>query len=132
MSKLNVTRISELKTEKARSDKKVSRQFYTIYVADVANPFTSVAQRTLFQNHSQDGKTAFWKGADYNQAKALIGKEIEGEITRLEVKPYDIDGRMASSYTCVVLKGEDAATIAKAAGHELSGAIVSQLQKETV
>jgi len=132
MSKLNIVRISDLKTEKSRSDNKVSRQYYTLYVADAANPFTGTGQRTIFQNHSQDGKTAFWKGADFNQAKALVGTQIEGDVTRLEVEPYDINGRMASSFTCVVLKGESAEAIASQAGHStLNKAIVAPV-KETV
>ncbi len=123
MSKLKITSVSELKTEKARSDKKVSRQFYTIKGFDSENPLTGSFQRNVFQDHSTDGKTAFWKAADYNQAKALVGQDIIGEIVRMEVAPYDINGRQATSFTAVVLKGENAATIAKANGHVLSSVV---------
>ena len=130
MGKLLVTRVSDLKTEKARTDKKVSRQHYTLYVVDSSNPFTAGGQREMFQNHTQDGKSAFWKTIDYNFAKAMSGKEVEGEIVRLNVEPYDINGRPANSYTCVVLKGEDASIIAGKAGHKVIGAIAQASEKE--
>jgi len=132
MSKLNLIRVSDLKTEKVRKDDKVSRQYFTIYVVDAANPFTSGAQRNIYQNHSADGKTAFWKTIDFKGAKALVGQSLEGEVSRLEVKPYDIDGRMASSYTCLILKGEDPATIARQSGHEMvfSAPVATEVEKE--
>lgn len=130
MSKLRITSVSELKTEKARSDKKVSRQFYTIKGFDSENPITSSFQRNVFQTHNLDGTQAFWKAADYNQAKSLVGQEIVGEIVRIEVEPYDINGRQATSFTAVVLKGENAGSIAKANGHALSTSILSAPLKE--
>jgi hypothetical protein len=134
MSKLIITSVSELKTEKERSDKKVSRQFYTAYLRDTENLLTGSIQRNFFQDHNQDGTKAFWgKSLDYATAKASIGKEVSGEIVRLNVEPYDINGRMASSFTCLVLKNEDAATIAKQNGHTVVNSIASvQPVKETV
>lgn len=134
MEKLIVKRIGDLKTEKVdskRSDGKVNRQFYTLYFADAGNPLTGNAQRNFYQSHNLDGTAAFWKDADYSTAKALVGQQIEGSIVRQEVEPYDINGRTATSFTCVVLKGEDAATIAKQNGHIVtSGAISASLLKE--
>ena len=129
MGKLIVMKISDLRTEKdgsSRKDGKANRQNYTLYFRDSENPLTGAAQRNFFQDHSQDGKLAFWgKDLDYTSAKALVGKEISGDITRLEVEPYDINGRQATSFTCVVLKGEDAATIARRNGHPVSSAVMA-------
>ena len=133
MSKVKVTSISELKTENRTKDQKANRQFYTIKGFDVENPLTGNIQRNFFQAHSADGKSAFWKGADYSQAKGLVGQEIVGDIVRGEVKPYDINGRLATSFTCLVLKGETFEMIAKQNGHEAVASSVSAAPaKETV
>jgi len=55
----------------------------------------------------------------------------KGNIVRGETLPYDIDGRKATSYTCVVLKGEDTATIFAKAGKVLVEA-QKELQLENV
>ena len=134
MSKLIITEVGLLKTEKEgakRSDGKVNRQFYTLKGYDTENPITGNWQRNVFQTHSADGKSAFWKHADYNRAKAQIGIPFVGEIVRMEVEPYDIDGRQATSFKAVVFKGENAASIAKANGHVLSTASALVFEKET-
>ena len=132
MSKLRITKVSDLQTEKARKDGKVSRQYYTLYGFDTENPITGGFQRNVFQTHSQDGKTAFWKSADYSTAKSLVGQDIVGDIVRMEVAPYDINGRQATSFTAVVLKGETVATVAKANGHVLASISTLAIEKEKV
>ncbi len=133
MSKLIITKISDLKTEKARKDEKTPRQFYSLYARDKANMLTGAIQRNFFQDHSADGKTAFWgKDLDYTSAKTLVGQEQDGEIVRLEVEPYDINGRQATSFTCLVLKGENAATIAKRNGHPVSSAVIAAASTKEV
>lgn len=125
MSKLIITKVGDLKQEKVRSDDKAQRSFYTLYARDKENMLTGVIQRNFFQDQSPDGKLAFWgKDLDYSTAKSLVGTEVSGEIVRLEVEPYDINGRMATSFTCLVLKGEDAATIARKNGHIVSKSAV--------
>lgn len=119
MSKLNVMNVSDLRTENRKKDNKVNLQYFFITVADEGNPFTG-HQVKITQRHSADGKTASWSGVDYNQAKALIGKQIEGEIVRAEVAPYQIEDRTATHFTCVVLKGQNLDSVLKQNGKKLS------------
>ena len=131
MGKLMLEAISEVKTQKVRSDGKVSLKYYTAYFRDVENPFTGRGQRNFTQNHTADGKSGFWKDLAPEAAAQRIGKEFTGNIVRGETLPYDIDGRKATSYTCVVLKGEDTATIFAKAGKVLVEA-QKELQLENV
>lgn len=117
--KLNV--ISEVKTEKERSDAKVSRKYYTATFSNPANPFGKTISRTFWQQHNADGTKAEWKGADPVQVRAFIGKTIPGNIVAANVEPYDIIGlsgeaRTATTYTTVVLDGELAETVFKSSG----------------
>ena len=116
MGKLLLESISEVKTQKVRSDGKVSLKYYTGYFRDVENPFTGRGQRNFTQNHSADGKSAFWKELCPESAVKMIGKEFAGDIIKGETLPYDINGRKATSYTALVLKGENAGVIFAKAG----------------
>jgi len=107
MGKLLLESISEVKTQKVRSDGKVSLKYYTGYFRDVENPFTGRGQRNFTQNHSADGKSAFWKELCPESAVKMIGKEFAGDIIRGETLPYD---------TAIVLKGENAGVIFAKAG----------------
>jgi len=113
--------MSEVKTEKTRTDGKISRQFYTAYFADANNPFAKGVQRNVFQAHSADGKTASWKGGNPSQVKTFVGKEIPGQIVNCIVKPYTIgENKNITSYTTALLDGENLVSILKQSGHELA------------
>lgn len=119
MKKLLILDVSSVKTEKERSDKKVSRKYVTIRFADKDNPLTSVGQRNFFQNHSADGTAAFWKGIDPSSLKK--GMELGGEIVRLECEAYEIGENTANSATLPILAGEHAPTVFKAQGYAVKG-----------
>jgi len=121
MSQLKLVSISEVKTEKARSDEKVSRQYYSATFSNPLNPFSRNIKRVFWQQHNADGTLAEWKGADPKDVKAFIGKNIPGAIVSSQVEEYEIstpgfEPRMANTYTTVVLDGETPQAVFKAAG----------------
>lgn len=123
---LTLVSISAISTEKPRSDKKVSRKFYTAYFADPANPFARKQQRNFFQDHlDEEGTVAGWKTGDPEIVKGFIGKQIPGEIVNCTVKPYQIGDRTVTSYTTVVLGGENLTKVLKQNNKELVAAEVA-------
>lgn len=120
MKTVKLISISEVKTEKQRTDGKSSRQYYTAYFADVMNPFAKQIQRNIFQSHSADGKTANWRAGNPELVKNFIGKEIPGQFVNSKVEPYQIDGRTVTTYTTVVLEGENVDSIFKQSGHPIA------------
>ena len=122
MSHLQLVSISEVKTEKVRIDNKVSRQYYTATFANPANPFGKTVSRTFWQQHNIEGTEATWKTANPSLVKTFIGKLVPGTIVSSKVEEYDIvnqgtgEVRTASTYTAVVLEGETAYSVFKAAG----------------
>jgi hypothetical protein len=122
MSHLQLVSISEVKTEKSRIDNKVSRQYYTATFANPANPFGKTVSRTFWQQHNIEGTETTWKTANPALVKTFIGKLIPGTIVSSPVEEYDIvnqgtgEVRTASTYTAIVLEGENAYSVFKAAG----------------
>lgn len=122
MNNLLLVSVSPVKTETSnRKDGKVSRQYYVASFANPNNPFGKVVSRTFWQQHSADGKEATWKTANPELVKTFIGKLIPGQIVSSQVEEYDITDslghtRAASTYTAVVLEGETAQSVFKAAG----------------
>lgn len=117
---LLIEAVGALKTEKERKDGKPSRQYYVLEAVDANNPMLGT-QRNIFSD--QFGK---FKGGSPEVMKLFIGKNIEGSIQKIAVKPYEITDRISgekrqvSSYTAIVFGHETAAQVAKAAGHELA------------
>lgn len=133
MKTVKLISISEVKTEKVRTDGKVSRKYYTAYFADSLNPFAKQTQRNIFQDHNQDGTVAIWKSGDPAIVKNFIGKEIPGQIVNCSVAPYDINGRMVDSFTTVLLDGEKLSAILKQSGHTMAeSAVVKQQSPEAI
>lgn len=122
---LKLIGITEVKSEKKRSDKKVSRQYYTAEFADQSNPFAKTVKRNFFQTHNADGSAAEWRGASPEAVTPFIGKEIPGAIVSKAVEAYTIgegaDQRDASTYTTIVLGNENIESVFKGLGHPLAG-----------
>lgn len=132
MKNVIITGATAPKVEKPRKDGKVSREHLTLSVEDAANPFRTV-KRTIFQQHSLDGKTASWKVSPDRIADLISKKQpIPGEIVTRNVKRFPVldasgnqmkDGKgnsvYGSQYTALILEGESVERIFKAAGHEL-------------
>ena len=119
MTNLKLVSITEPKTEKPRVDEKVSRMYYTAIFSNPANPFSKTVSRTFWQQHNADGTKAAWKGADPVQVRPFVDKLIPGQIVAANVEPYEIDGstgRIATTFTSVVLDGEIAEQVFKASG----------------
>lgn len=112
--------MSEILTEKVRKDNKVSRQYYTAEFQDQENPFAPTAKRTIFQAHSADGTTSFWKGGDPSQIKKFLQKPVPAEIVSRQVAPYQIGENTATKYTTVVFGHETVESVFKSAGHDLN------------
>ena len=114
MKTVKLVSISEVKTEKARTDGKISRKYYTAYFMDALNPFAKKQQRNFFEDHANDEGTAtIWKSGDPAIVKQFIGKELPGQIVNCEVEPYMINDRSVTSFTTVLLDGERLSTILK-------------------
>lgn len=122
MKTVKLISISEVKTEKSRTDGKVSRKYYTAYFSDASNPFAPKRQRNFFQDHNADGTVATWKSGDPAVVSQYVGKEIPGEFINATVTPYELNGKMVNSYTAIVLSGEKLSNILKAQGHSLAEA----------
>lgn len=120
MKNVTLTKISEIKTEKSRTDGKVSRQYYTAYFADASNPFAPARQRNIFQTHNADGTACSWKSGDPAIVAQFVGKQIPGEFVNVTTKPYDVNGRMVTSYTTVLLAGENLKAVLKQSGVEMA------------
>jgi len=120
MKTVKLNSISEVKTEKVRTDGKASRKYYTAYFSDASNPFAPSRQRNFFQSHNADGTVATWKSGDPAIVKQYVGQTIPGEFINATVKPYEVNGRMVDSFTAVVLSGEKLSAILKQQGVELA------------
>lgn len=137
MSQLKLVAISQIKTEKDRSDSKISRQYYTAEFSNPANPFGKTVKRTFWQQHSTDGLSAEWRGGNPSEVKAFIGKLLPGKIVSSQVEAYDIADslgniREANTFTTVVLDGENNQSVFKSAGKtivEVAETIVSEAKE---
>jgi hypothetical protein len=127
MSKLKITAISELKTEKMdadgnvqpRVDGKKNRQYVTITFKDLANPMGPAVSRNFFQEHNSDGTECVWK--NFNPKTDLsVGMAVPGYIKAFNVEEYQIDGRDVYSYTTAVLGHETKEKALRLCGHKLS------------
>lgn len=121
MSTLKLVAVSESKTEKVRTDGKVSREYYTAEFNNPANPFGKSVRRTFWQQHNNDGTVAEWRGANPKDVSRFIGKEIPGRIVSGTTEAYEIisyggEVREATTYTAVVLDGETPEAVFKASG----------------
>jgi len=99
---------------------KDSRQYYDAEFRDVANPFLPSKTRRFWQQLDGQGNPV-WKGANPDQVKSFLNKQIPGEILTLEVEPYEIDldngeTRTVNTYTAVVMGGELPAAVFKSLG----------------
>ncbi len=121
MKTVKLVSISDVKTEKVRTDGKPSRKYYTAYFADAMNPFAKQIQRNFFQDHvGEAGKeVATWKSADPALVKSFIGKEIPGQFINCNVETYKIGERDVNSFTTVLLDGEKLTSVLKQANHVL-------------
>lgn len=123
---LKLISISATKTEKARTDDKVSRQYYTATFGDSENPFVPSVIRNVFQSHVGDeGKTAVWRGGNPTEVAQFVSKTIPGAIVTRAVAPYTIGERTVNKYTTVVYDNEDVAIVFKSCGHLLIAEAVS-------
>lgn len=114
MKTVKLNSISEVKTEKSRTDGKVSRKYYTAYFSDPSNPFAEARQQNVFQSHNADGTAASWKSGDPSIVAQYIGKELPGAFVARKVAPYQIGERTVDVCTQVVLGDVNEITIAKA------------------
>lgn len=129
---LTLDRISEVKTEKARQDGKVSRKYYTAYFSDPSTPFAQARQRNFFQSHNADGSEASWKIGAPEKTMNFIGKNIPAEVVTRKVTPYELNGKMVDSFTTVVLKGESVESAFKQQGHPLATSTSVEAEAEAL
>jgi len=131
MKTLKLISVTEIKSEKERKDGKVSREYFTAEFVDSSNPFAiKTVKRNFFQLHNADGSEATWGALNYSAIKSMVGKTFAGEVVNEPVAAYQIDGREVTSYTTVLLPGENKATIFKQLGHPLAQAEAVQVANE--
>jgi len=133
MKSLKVISISPVNTEKQRVDGKPSRQYYTITFADALNPFKKHVSRVFFQVYDERRNVNRWNIATPENASALVGQTIPGEIVSAKVERYPVlknDGSQqtdkngnpvyADTFTVIKFDGETLDSLLKNSGHKLA------------
>jgi|15BtaG_2_1085339.scaffolds.fasta_scaffold02482_3 hypothetical protein len=95
------------------------RGYCMAHFSDPQNPFATIRTRVLQQQFDANDNPV-WKSATPVMLKAWVGKEIPGEFITRDVETYQVSDRDCTTYTAVVLKGENIETIFKGAGHALA------------
>ena len=95
------------------------RGYYLVEFKDPSNPFGQVRTRVIAQQFDSTGNP-IWKAGAPDVIKNYVGKLIPGDIVTNDVEPYQIGDRTLTTYTCVILKGENVATAFKRQGHTLA------------
>ena len=106
MKKVLIYAVSEVKTEKERKDGKNQRQYFSVQFKDASNPFAPARTRNFFQSYDAQGNCV-WKGVSRADISALIGTTVDGRFASFNVEPYEIAGRMVSTYSTVILPHEE-------------------------
>lgn len=119
-NQIKVVAVSE---EKLAKD---GRAFYTITVQDATNVFAPQRTRNMWQQRDAQGNPV-WRIPNADQAKALIGKLIPGQIISKTVVPFEITNeetgevRTVNSCTSVIFGHEDVNATFAAFGHPVLG-----------
>lgn len=117
--------ISEVKQEKARTDGKVSRSYYTAEFADNSNPFAPTVKRLIWQSHDGTGGVN-WKGGDPEVVAKFLNKPVPAKIVSRQIEPQQviIDGKevTVNKFTTVVFAHETIESVFASAGKVLLGA----------
>lgn len=127
-NQIKVVAVSEEKTAKD------GRKFYTITVQDATNPFAPQRTRNMWQQMDASNNPV-WRIPNGEQAKALVGKLIPGQIITKSVVAFDIvnestgEARTVNSYSSVVFGHEDVDATFAAFGHPVLGS--AQAEKLT-
>ena len=120
MNQIKVIAVSEEKTAKD------GRKFYTITVQDATNMFAPQRTRNMWQQRDAQNNPV-WRIPNAEQAKALIGKLLPGQIVTKSVVAFEIANpvtgeiRTVNSYTSVVFGHEDVDATFAAFGHPVLG-----------
>jgi hypothetical protein len=93
------------------------RLYFLVDVANPANPFDGRRSRMISQQFNSANE-AEWR-VDPASIRSLIGTVVGGDVVRHDVEPYELDGRMLTSYTTVVFAHESPETVFKQAGHPI-------------
>jgi hypothetical protein len=100
---------------------KDNRKFYIATFQDPSNPFSTERYRVISQQ-TDSNDNAVWRAGNPSLIKQFLGKLIPGDIVTKDVKEYTVGTNIVSTYSCVVLKGENIETVFKQQGHELAEA----------
>ncbi len=108
----------KINTTKESDPNRKPRKYYMASFQDSANPFADVKTRLISQQYDTQGNPV-WKAGDPQVIKNFVGTEIAGDIVTKSVTPYDINGRMVDTFTCVVLKGEKVSRVFEGQGRTI-------------
>lgn len=108
---LFINSISEIRTERDRSDAKKSRNYYVVNYVSMED-MSVTGSRTAFETHSSDGESTQWKRElSPNVIRAMQKRmELTGElieitgykIAKIEyTRPYTVNGREVTKDTVV-------------------------------
>ena len=95
------------------------RAYYIATFQDPSNPFSTERYRVISQQTNSAGDS-IWKAGNPSLIKQFIGKLIPGDIVTKDVPAYYVGENEVTSYSCVVLKGENIETVFRQQGHELT------------
>ena len=119
-NQIKVVAVSE---EKLAKD---GRSYYTITVQDATNFFAPQRTRNMWQQRDSQNNPV-WRIPNAEQAKALVGKLLPGQIITKSVVPFEIvnqetgETRTVTSYTAVVFGHEDVDATFNAFNHPVIG-----------
>jgi hypothetical protein len=95
------------------------RAYYIATFQDPTNPFSTERYRVISQQ-TDSADNPVWRAGNPSLIKQFIGKTIPGDIVTKDVPSYHVGENEVSTYSCVVLKGENIETVFRQQGHELT------------
>lgn len=91
-----------------------------VTLEDRSNPMKYVLRHVNYRQQKNSVGEWVWKGATPKNFAAMQGSKIKGQVFTEQVEPYDVNGREVSSYTTIVLQGENKETVFRNAGHPIT------------
>jgi hypothetical protein len=81
---------------------------------------TKYIKRTIAYRQQKNSQGLWaWPGATPKLFVTRKGQTTQGKSVTHNVEPYDVSGRTVSTYTTIILTGENEATVFKNAGHPI-------------
>jgi hypothetical protein len=93
--------------------------YCVVTLEDQSNPTRFVKRVIAYRQQKNSQGQWAWRGATPKVFLGMKSRSIDGRSTTHNVEPYDVSGRTVSTYTTIVLTGENEATVFANAGHPI-------------